>query len=42
MAKPAAILSWSGGKDAAWALHALRRRGEVEVVGFAAEPHAFA
>lgn len=28
-----ALLSWSGGKDAAWALHALRRRGEVEVVG---------
>jgi uncharacterized protein (TIGR00290 family) len=28
-----ALLSWSGGKDAAWALHALRQRGEVEVVG---------
>lgn len=28
-----ALLSWSGGKDAAWALHALRLRGEVEVVG---------
>lgn len=28
-----ALLSWSGGKDAAWALHALRKRGEVEVVG---------
>lgn len=28
-----ALLSWSGGKDAAWALHVLRRRGEVEVVG---------
>jgi uncharacterized protein (TIGR00290 family) len=28
-----ALLSWSGGKDAAWALHALRRRGDVEVVG---------
>lgn len=28
-----ALLSWSGGKDAAWALHALRTRGEVEVVG---------
>ena len=27
-----ALLSWSGGKDAAWALHALRQRGEVEVV----------
>lgn len=28
-----ALLSWSGGKDAAWALHTLRQRGEVEVVG---------
>ena len=28
-----ALLSWSGGKDAAWALHALRKRGAVEVVG---------
>lgn len=28
-----AILSWSGGKDAAWTLHVLRQRGEVEVVG---------
>lgn len=27
------LLSWSGGKDAAWALHALRRRRDVEVVG---------
>ena len=27
------LLSWSGGKDAAWALQALRLRGEVEVVG---------
>lgn len=27
------MLSWSGGKDAAWALHALRTCGEVEVVG---------
>ncbi|GAB1408635.1 ATPase [Thermomonas brevis] len=27
------LLSWSGGKDAAWALHALRQRGEVEVIG---------
>jgi uncharacterized protein (TIGR00290 family) len=33
MAKPMALVSWSGGKDAAWALHALRQRGEVEVVG---------
>ena len=29
--KPA-LLCWSGGKDAAWALHALRRRDDVEVV----------
>jgi uncharacterized protein (TIGR00290 family) len=28
-----ALLSWSGGKDAAWTLHALRQRGEVDVVG---------
>ena len=28
-----ALLSWSGGKDAAWALHILRQRGDVEVVG---------
>ena len=28
-----ALVSWSGGKDAAWTLHALRQRGEVEVVG---------
>jgi uncharacterized protein (TIGR00290 family) len=27
------LLSWSGGKDAAWALHALRQRGDIEVVG---------
>jgi uncharacterized protein (TIGR00290 family) len=27
------LLSWSGGKDAAWALHALRQRDNVEVVG---------
>lgn len=27
------LLSWSGGKDAAWTLHALRRRDDVEVVG---------
>jgi uncharacterized protein (TIGR00290 family) len=27
------VLSWSGGKDAAWALHVLRQRGEVDVVG---------
>ena len=27
------LLSWSGGKDAAWTLHALRQRDDVEVVG---------
>jgi uncharacterized protein (TIGR00290 family) len=27
------LLSWSGGKDAAWTLHALRQRGDLEVVG---------
>ncbi len=26
------MLSWSGGKDSAWALHVLRQRGDVEVV----------
>ena len=32
MATPA-LLSWSGGKDAAWSLHVLRQRPELEVVG---------
>ncbi|HVR81266.1 MAG TPA: ATP-binding protein [Luteimonas sp.] len=27
------LLSWSGGKDAAWTLHVLRQRGDIEVVG---------
>jgi uncharacterized protein (TIGR00290 family) len=27
------LLSWSSGKDSAWALHVLRRRADVEVVG---------
>lgn len=27
------LLAWSGGKDAAWTLHVLRQRGDVEVVG---------
>ena len=31
--RPRALLSWSSGKDAAWALHALRQAGEVDVVG---------
>lgn len=33
MIRPKALLSWSSGKDAAWALHVLRQAGEVEVVG---------
>jgi len=32
MRRPKAWLSWSTGKDSAWALHELRARGEVEVV----------
>lgn len=28
-----ALLAWSSGKDSAWALHVLRQRAEVEVVG---------
>jgi uncharacterized protein (TIGR00290 family) len=32
-APPKALLSWSSGKDGAWALHVLRARGDVEVVG---------
>lgn len=31
--KQQVLLSWSGGKDAAWTLHALRQRDDVEVVG---------
>src|SRR5262249_50698235 len=27
------LLSWSTGKDSAWALHVLRQRPDVEVVG---------
>lgn len=33
MTRPKALLSWSSGKDAAWALHILRQAGEVDVVG---------
>lgn len=33
MAKPRALLSWSSGKDSAWALHVLREESEVSVVG---------
>src|SRR5712692_2696983 len=32
MRRPKAWLSWSTGKDSAWALHEVRARGEVEVV----------
>jgi uncharacterized protein (TIGR00290 family) len=31
--KPRALLSWSSGKDSAWALHRLRQKNEVDVVG---------
>jgi uncharacterized protein (TIGR00290 family) len=31
--KPKLWLSWSSGKDSAWALHALRRQGAYEVAG---------
>jgi len=33
MGKPRVLLSWSSGKDSAWALHTLRQQGDVEVVG---------
>lgn len=33
MAKPKAIMSWSSGKDSAYALHMARQQGEVEIVG---------
>jgi uncharacterized protein (TIGR00290 family) len=28
-----ALLSWSSGKDSAWALHVLRRHSDIEVIG---------
>ncbi|MFH1141896.1 MAG: ATP-binding protein, partial [Chloroflexota bacterium] len=28
-----ALVSWSSGKDSAWALHTLRREGRVELAG---------
>lgn len=31
--KAKALLSWSSGKDSAWALHVLRQRAEVDIVG---------
>ena len=33
MGQPKLLMSWSSGKDSAWALHVLRSRGEYEVVG---------
>ena len=27
------LLSWSSGKDSAWALHVLRQRGDIEIAG---------
>lgn len=33
MTRPKTLLSWSSGKDAAWALHTLRQAAEVDVVG---------
>ncbi len=33
MSRRRAVVSWSSGKDAAWALHLARQRGEVEVAG---------
>src|ERR1700758_3563324 len=31
--KPKILLSWSSGKDSAWALHVLRHRNNVEIAG---------
>jgi uncharacterized protein (TIGR00290 family) len=31
--RPRVLLSWSSGKDSAWALHVLRSAGEVELAG---------
>jgi uncharacterized protein (TIGR00290 family) len=31
--RPKALLSWSSGKDSAWALHVLREQGELDVIG---------
>ena len=28
------LLSWSSGKDSAWALHVMRRQADLDVVGF--------
>jgi len=31
--RPKALIAWSSGKDSAWALHEIRRTGEIDVVG---------
>lgn len=31
--RPRVLLAWSSGKDSAWALHVLRQRGDVDVLG---------
>jgi diphthamide synthase (EF-2-diphthine--ammonia ligase) len=33
MTRPKALLSWSSGKDSAWALHVLRQQPDIEIVG---------
>ena len=33
MSRPRVLVSWSSGKDSAWASHQLRQRDEVDVVG---------
>ena len=33
MMKKKTLLSWSSGKDSAWALHVLRQQQDIEVVG---------
>lgn len=33
MSRPRALVAWSSGKDSAWALHEVRRAGDLEVVG---------
>jgi uncharacterized protein (TIGR00290 family) len=33
MPRPKALIAWSSGKDAAWALHVARAAGELDVVG---------
>jgi uncharacterized protein (TIGR00290 family) len=32
-ARPKALISWSSGKDSAWALHEMRARGDYDIVG---------